>query len=134
MNPFQNIYASEIGEGTKIAAFVEIGGAKIGRGCKIQAYAFICPGTVIGDHVFIGPGVKFCNVKRPDALIDQRDNLQGATVGNGATIGAGAIILPGVKIGVNAFVGAGSVVTRDVPPGATVYGNPARMPKITGGH
>jgi len=96
---------------------------RVGNWCKIQSHAFIPEGVEIGDNVFIGPHVVFCNVKRP--MTGER---YGTTlVCDGAVIGAGAIILPGVVIGKNAVVGAGSVVTKNVKGGATVYGNPARV-------
>lgn len=121
-----NIYDSVISENVSIAAFVEIGGAKIGAHCKIGCQAYICPGTVIEDWVFISHGVRFCNVKLPNAKISQKDNLKGALIKKGAMIGAGAIILPGITIGRNAIIGAGAVVTKNVDYGMTVVGNPAR--------
>jgi len=121
-----NVYDSIIGEGCTIASFVEIGGAKIGKNCKIGCQAYICPETIIEDSVFISHGVRFCNVKKPRVHINQKDNLLGAIVGHGVTIGAGSIILPGIGIGENAFVGAGSVVVKSVEPGITVVGNPAK--------
>lgn len=121
-----NIYDSTIGSSCNIAAFVEIGGSTVGNRCKIQAFVFIPPGCVIEDDVFIGPHVCFCNVKYPSALVNQKDRLSGAYVECGAVIGANSTILPGIRIGRMAVIGAGSVVTRDVPSGATVIGNPAR--------
>ena len=121
-----NIYDSIIGEGSSVATFVEIGGAKIGKNCKIGCQVYICPGTIIEDFVFISHGSRFCNIKKPRADINQKDNLLGIIVRQGATIGAGAIILPGIVIGERAFVGAGAVVTKNVESGVTVVGNPAR--------
>jgi len=123
-----NIYDSNIGAGTTIGAFTEIGGATIGIDCKIQAHVFIPPGTEIGDSVFIGPGVRFCNVKKPNPC-QKAACYNGVIVGFGVSIGAGAIILPGVSIGVDAIIGAGAVVTKDVGPWETVVGNPARKIK-----
>lgn len=120
-----NIYDSEIGEGTKVASFVEIGDSKIGKFCKIQAHTFIPPGTLIEDHVFIGPGVMICNDKYPD-LLQKEWKPMPVQIRQGAKIGAGAVLLPGVTIGEEALVGAGSVVTKDVPRKAVVKGNPAR--------
>lgn len=129
-----NIYDSVIKAETAIAAFVEIGGASIGRRCKIQAFAFIPPGTVILDDVFIGPHVCFTNVKYPRAYNDQRSRIKhgGIHIGNGVTIGANATILPGIRIGDNAVIGAGAVVTKDVQHGEVVTGNPARHMKSIG--
>lgn len=113
-----NLYGDyEIGEGTTVGAFCDIGG-KVGRNCKIQTQVSIPPLTVIEDSVFIGPGVKICNDKRMNG------NLKGYTIREGAKIGAGAIIV--ANVGKNSIVGAGSVVISDVPGGATVVGNPAR--------
>jgi acetyltransferase-like isoleucine patch superfamily enzyme len=131
---FVNAYGCEIGDNTKVGAFVEIQkNAKIGRNCKISSHTFICEGVDIGDEVFVGHNVSFINDKFPRAanpdgsmLTDADWTVQPTYVQKGATIGTGATILGGVTIGERAFVGAGSVVTRDVPPGAVVAGNPAR--------
>jgi len=127
-----NLYDSIIDEGSIIAAFVEIGGARIGKYCKIGCQAYICPNTVIEDHVFISHGTRFCNIKKPIAYRSQKSALAGSKVQRGATIGAGAIILPNIVIGENTFVGAGSVVTRNVESGITVVGNPARPIRHSG--
>ena len=122
----RNIWGNpEIGKGTKIAAFVEIGqGVIIGKNCKIQAFTFIPPGVTIEDNVFIGPHVCFTNDKNPktEGKWEQKQTL----VKRGASIGAGVTILPGITIGEGSTIGAGSVVTRDVAPNKTVVGNPAR--------
>ena len=120
-----NLYDSIIGEGCTIASFVEIGGAKIGKFCKIGTQAYICPETIIGDSVFISHGARFCNVKEPRAAFSQKDVLVGATVEDGVTIGAGAVILPGITICEYAMIGAGAVVTKDVERYGVVVGNPA---------
>lgn len=113
IHPMANVYG-QVGEGTKVAAFAEIGGV-VGERCKVQAFAFIPPGVTIGHEVFIGPHVVFTNDSRPRAT--GHWHLERTTVADGASIGAGAIILPGVMIGLHAEVGAGSVVDRNVPPG-----------------
>lgn len=125
IHPTANLYRCSIGAGTKIAAFVEAGGCTIGERCKIQAFAYLCPGVVLEDEVFIGPHACFTNDMFPHAEGDW--NPQPTLIRRGASIGAGAVILPGVTIGEHALVGAGSVVTSDVPAGAIVYGNPARV-------
>jgi len=122
-----NIYDSEIGSNTKIGAFVEIGKARIGANCKIGCQAYICPYTIIEDSVFISHGVRFCNIKTPRAKVDRSNGLSGAIVKEGATIGAGSIIMPGITIGKYAMIGAGSVITRSVPDYSLAYGNPARV-------
>ena len=122
-----NIYDSEIGEGTKIASFVEIGGAKIGRFCKIEAYAFIAPGTVIGDYVFIGPHASIQNDKYPRLLNKKEWTPSPVTVKRGASIGGAAVVLAGVTVGEEALIGAGAVVTKDVPPKAQIIGNPGHI-------
>ena len=123
----QNIWGNpDIGEGTKIAAFVEIGrDVVIGKNCKIQAFVFIPPGVTIEDDVFIGPHVCFTNDRYPTTkgFISAK-----TTVKQGASIGASAVILPGITIGERARIGAGSVVTKDVPNDVLVYGNPAKEP------
>lgn len=124
IHPTANIYDSTIGEQTKVAAFVEIGGAIIGRRCKIQAFAFVCPGVQIEDDVFIGPHVCFTNDRYPRTQGNWR--CEKTLVCAGVSIGAGAVILPGITIGAGAMIGAGSVVTSDVPAGDLVAGNPAR--------
>jgi len=121
-----NIYNSTIGDGTTIASFVEIGDATIGKNCKIGCQAYICPKTIIEDDVFISHGVRFCNIKTPRAGVNRKNELNGAIVKKGATIGAGSIIMAGVTIGEYALIGAGSIVTKDVPDYGLVYGNPAK--------
>ena len=121
-----NIYDSNIGKYCSIGAFVEIGGAIIGDYCKIGTHAFICPRIVIGNNVFIGPGVRFANDKYPPTPKKEWKPIP-TQVASGASIGIGAIILPGCHIGENAVIGAGAIVTRAVVPGAIIRGNPSRM-------
>lgn len=112
------IETDDIGPDCTIHAFVWIGpGVTIGDRCKIQAFAFIPPGVTIGDDCFIGPRVTFTNDKHPPS-----DNWEQTIVEDGAVIGAGAVILPGVTIGAKAMIGAGSLVIHDVAPGALVKG------------
>lgn len=118
------ILTEDIGEGTKIHALVWIGkDVHIGDNCMIQAMCFIPDWVSIGNDVFIGPSVVFTNDKHPPSYGKHWARTE---VGDGAVIGANATILPGIRIGKNAVVGAGSVVTKSVPDGATVIGNPAR--------
>ncbi|GBC63772.1 N-acetyltransferase [Desulfonema ishimotonii] len=133
---FVNLYGCEIGENTRIGTFVEIQkGARIGRNCKISSHTFICEGVTIEDNVFIGHHVVFTNDRFPRATRNGRLQTEAdwvcvpTRVKKGASVGSGATLLCGITVGENAMVGAGSVVTGDVPPGATVAGNPA---KITG--
>ena len=132
---FVNLYGCEIGDGTKVGSFVEIQkNVRVGRNCKVSSHTFICEGVTVEDEVFIGHGVNFINDKYPratdggGALQTEADwRVVPTTIGRGASIGTGATILCGVRVGERATVGAGSVVTRDVPPGAVVAGNPARV-------
>lgn len=128
-----NLYGCTIGEGSIIGPFVEIQcGAVVGRLCKISSHTFICTGVMIADEVFIGHGVMFTNDRFPIAsrggrLLRANDwTAQPTKVGHRASIGSGAVILPGISIGCGAIIGAGSVVTRDVPEHAVVTGVPAR--------
>lgn len=130
---FVNLYGCEIGDDSKIGAFVEIQrGARVGRRCKISSHSFICEGVRIGDDVFVGHGVMFTNDRHPRASIDGRPvtdewTMEETVIEDGVAIGTNATILCGLTIGRGAVVGAGAVVVKDVPPGATVAGNPARI-------
>lgn len=132
---FVNAYECEIGDSTRVGAFVEIQkGVKIGKNCKISSHSFLCEGVEIEDGVFVGHGVMFTNDKRPRAVNDDGSvrgegdwQLIKTLVKKRASIGSNATILPGITIGAGALVGAGAVVTKDVPAGATVVGNPARI-------
>jgi acetyltransferase-like isoleucine patch superfamily enzyme len=122
---FTNLYGCKIGKGCKIAAYAEIQrGVKIGDRCKIEAFAFIPTGVTIEDEVFIGPHACFTNDKVPKAVGDWE--VTPTLVRKGASIGANATIVCGVTIGENALVGAGAVVTKDVPAYAIVGGVPAK--------
>ena len=131
---FTNLYGCRIGDNTRVGTFVEIQkGAVIGSNCKIQSHTFICDGVEIGDGVFVGHGVMFINDKFPRAtnatggLQTEADwQLLPIVVERGVTLGSGALILGGIRIGENALVGAGAVVTRDVEADSTVVGMPAR--------
>jgi acetyltransferase-like isoleucine patch superfamily enzyme len=134
LSKFINLYGCEIGDDTKIGAFVEIQkNASVGRQCKISSHTFICEGVTIEDNVFIGHGVMFINDIYPRAtangeLQTEADwKVDRTVIKNGASIGTGATILANVTIGENAIIGAGSVVTRNVPANCIVAGNPARV-------
>ena len=135
LSKFINLYGCEIGDESKIGAFVEIQkNASVGKRCKISSHTFICEGVTIEDNVFIGHGVMFINDSYPRAtaadgnLQTEADwKVERTVVKKGASIGSGATILSNVSIGENAIVGAGSVVTKDVPPGSIVVGNPAKV-------
>jgi UDP-2-acetamido-3-amino-2,3-dideoxy-glucuronate N-acetyltransferase len=130
---FTNLYGCRVGDNTRVGPFVEIQrGAVIGANCKIQSHAFICDGVTIEDDVFVGHGVLFINDKHPratraDGTLQSEDDweLASVVVERGASLGSGAIVLGGVRVGTNALVGAGAVVTKDVEPGAVVVGHPA---------
>jgi UDP-2-acetamido-3-amino-2,3-dideoxy-glucuronate N-acetyltransferase len=134
VGPFTNLYGCAVGDGTRIGPFVEIQrGARIGARCKVQSHTFVCEGVSVEDEVFIGHGVLFVNDKYPRAAteagaLQTADDweLLETVVERGASLGSGAIILGGVRVGAGAIVGAGAVVTRDVDPGAVVAGSPAR--------
>ncbi|MGD1102239.1 MAG: acyltransferase [Terriglobia bacterium] len=135
LSKFINLYGCEIGEGSKIGAFVEIQkNARIGRNCKISSHTFVCEGVTIEDNVFVGHGVAFINDTYPRATTPEGElqteadwKVETTVVKKRASIGSGSTILSQVVIGENALVGAGSVVTKDVPAGAIVVGNPARV-------
>ena len=136
VHDFVNLYGCEIGDDVKIGTFVEIQkGARIGNRCKISSHTFICEGVTLEDEVFIGHNVTFTNDRYPRATINGQLQSEAdwkcipTLVKRGASIGSGATLLCGITIGENAMVGAGSVVTRDVPAGAVVAGNPARVVK-----
>jgi acetyltransferase-like isoleucine patch superfamily enzyme len=132
---FVNLYGCEIGDYTKVGAFVEIQkNARVGARCKISSHTFVCEGVTIEDNVFVGHNVAFINDLLPRAtaqdgqLQTESDwKVERTVVKKGASIGSGATILAKVIIGENAMVGAGSVVTRDVPANSVVAGNPARL-------
>jgi acetyltransferase-like isoleucine patch superfamily enzyme len=135
LSKFINLYGCEVGDETKIGAFVEIQkNAVVGKRCKISSHTFICEGVTIEDNVFIGHSVTFINDSYPRSttaeggLQTEADwKVEKTVVKKGASIGSGATILSNISIGENAIVGAGSVVTKDVPPNTIVVGNPARL-------
>jgi len=135
LGKFINLYGCEVGDESKIGAFVEIQKhARVGSRCKISSHTFVCEGVIIEDNVFIGHNVAFINDSYPRAttaegeLQTEKDwVVEPTVVKKGASIGSGATILCNVTIGENAIVGAGSVVTKDVPADSVVAGNPARI-------
>lgn len=135
LSKFINLYGCQIGDETKIGAFVEIQkNSSVGRRCKVSSHTFICEGVTIEDNVFIGHGVTFINDSYPRAttpdgeIQTEKDwRVETTVVKRGASIGSGSTILSKIVIGENAIVGAGSVVTRDVPANTIVVGNPAKV-------
>ena len=135
LSKFINMYGCEIGDETKIGAFVEIQkNATVGKRCKISSHTFICEGVTIEDNVFIGHGVTFINDSYPRAttagggLQTEADwKVERTVIKKGASVGSGTTILAKVTVGENAIVGAGSVVTKDVPANGIVAGNPAKL-------
>ena len=135
LSKFINLYGCEIGDETKIGAFVEIQkNASVGRRCKISSHTFVCEGVTIEDNVFIGHGVTFINDSYPRATTSSGDmqtekdwHVEKTVIKRGASVGSGSTILSNVVVGENAIVGAGSVVTHDVPPNTIVVGNPAKI-------
>jgi UDP-2-acetamido-3-amino-2,3-dideoxy-glucuronate N-acetyltransferase len=138
MSKYINLYGCEVGDETKIGAFVEIQkNAKVGKNCKISSHSFICEGVLIEDNVFIGHGVTFINDTYPRAtaedgtLQSEKDwEVETTVIKQGASIGSGATILCNVVVGEHAIIGAGSVVTKNVAPYAVVAGNPARTLRL----
>ena len=135
LSKFINLYGCEVGDNTKIGAFVEIQkNATIGKNCKISSHTFVCEGVMIEDDAFIGHSVTFINDSYPRATIGNGQmqteadwKVERTIVKKGASIGSGSTILANVVIGEKAIVGAGSVVTKDVPANAIVAGNPAKV-------
>ena len=135
LSKFINLYGCQIGDGTKIGAFVEIQkNATVGQNCKISSHTFICEGVTIEDGVFVGHSVTFINDSYPRAInpggelqTEQDWAVERTLVKQGASIGSGSTILSKITIGEHAIVGAGSVLTKDVPPYAIVAGNPAKV-------
>jgi acetyltransferase-like isoleucine patch superfamily enzyme len=135
LSKFINLYGCEIGDNTKVGAFVEIQkNARVGKNCKISSHTFVCEGVDIEDGVFIGHSVTFINDSYPRAVTpdgelqtEQDWAVERTVVKKGASIGSGSTILANVVVGENAIVGAGSVVTKDVPANAIVAGNPAKV-------
>jgi len=138
LSQFINLYGCDIGDETKIGAFVEIQkNSRVGNRCKISSHSFICEGVDIEDNVFIGHSVTFINDTYPRAtastggLQTEADwKVEKTRVCKGDSVGSGSTILANVTIGENAIVGAGSVVTKDVPANAIVAGNPATFKRF----
>jgi acetyltransferase-like isoleucine patch superfamily enzyme len=138
VSPFVNLYGCEIGDDSRIGAFVEVQrGARVGARCKISSHTFICEGVTIEDEVFVGHGVVFINDRTPRATNSDGQpqtesdwQLEETVVRRRASLGSGAIIMCGVEIGEGAMVGAGALVTHNVPPYSIVAGVPARLRRV----
>ena len=138
---FVNLYGCRIGEGSRIGPFVEIQrDVVVGARCKVSSHSFLCTGVLLEDEVFVGHGVVFTNDRYPrattvDGVLQTEEDwtLERTVVRRRASIGSGAVLLAGLEIGEGATVGAGAVVTRDVEPGGVVAGNPARLLAARGG-
>lgn len=127
-----NLYRCKIGRNTKVDAFVYIEeGVVIGENCKIRPFVFLPSGVVIGNNVFIGPNVTFTNDRYPD--IGENWKMENTIVEDTVSIGAGSVILPGVRIGKHSLIGSGSVVTHDIPPNSIYYNQIQRKikPRVT---
>jgi acetyltransferase-like isoleucine patch superfamily enzyme len=135
LSNFVNLYGCEVGDDTRVGAFVEVQrDARIGKRCKISSHTFICSGVTIEDEVFIGHNVVFINDRRPratnaDGSTQSEEDwlLEGTLIRRRASIGSGAIIMCGLEVGEGAMIGAGALVTRNVPPNCVVAGSPARI-------
>ena len=135
LSKFINLYGCEIGDETKIGAFVEIQkNSSVGKRCKISSHTFVCEGVEIQDNVFVGHSVTFINDSYPRATTASGElqtevdwKVEKTVISKGASIGSGSTILSNITVGEHAIVGAGSVVTKDVPANAIVAGNPARV-------
>ncbi|KAA5533370.1 N-acetyltransferase [Taibaiella lutea] len=134
---FVNLYGCSIDDGSKVGTFVEIQkGAAIGKNCKISSHTFICEGVHIADNCFVGHSVVFINDKLPRAVNPDGSmqteadwKMENTYVSEGVSIGSNATIMCGITIGKGSIIGAGSVVTKDVPEGVIVAGNPAKILK-----
>jgi UDP-2-acetamido-3-amino-2,3-dideoxy-glucuronate N-acetyltransferase len=125
---------SVVAEGAQLGTDVVVGafcfvarGAVLGSGTRIQSHTSVWDGVVLGEDVFVGPGATFTNVRRPRAAFPRAPRWDRTRVDDGATLGAGSVLVAPVHVGTCAMVGAGAVVTRDVPSHALVIGNPARV-------